>query len=679
MSAFFQSLLASTSLRWFGLAGLVLGIFSLLVFLVLRKKEGQGYFSSQYKIILLKVLPYLAIIAGVVFIFSASYSIAATPKVVYPTDPALSTFAATPSNPVMVKFGRFVDQKSLKYEISPALPGQWKLTNSIISGQATLKFTPDQSPEFGARYTISLTDIKNIASGKKTNYLFSFQFPELPRVTSSSVSDGDQDILPNQAIQIGFDNDLGELVDYQFETIPAVPLEVAKNNQNYTVTSKEIFKKGSSYTLRILQTPNSVNYKTGSKTAGEQQEIWRAGFTIMSAPGIKSYSPAGEGALTDVPIVIEFRQDMDKNSAEKAFSILPNTTGATSWEGNRKMIFQPTQLSKNQKYTVTIAKTAVAADNTPFEEDVSFDFTTIGYVRVSSFSPANKATNVSIDQTLSITFNQAVDHVSAESKFSISPTIAGNFSWSGNTLKFSHGSLEYSKAYTINIAAGVKTVYGLDSDTAFAATFTTQSQSVTLNVPAYKQAHMYSCEIAAARSALAFKGKVVSESDIIAKVGTDTTPWSGTWSADGAVWGDPETGIVGDLDGKANNIGWGYGTHWQPIAKALSAYGISNETKSSWNVSGLAQSIVDGNPVIIWWVNGVWPSYNLSWKTPAGKTINAVNGMHVVVVKGFAGTVTNPTSFTVTDSGYGYPGKAYDVATFKAKWGWFGNTGIIVK
>ena len=99
---------------------------------------------------------------------------------------------------------------------------------------------------------------------------------------------------------------------------------------------------------------------------------------------------------------------------------------------------------------------------------------------------------------------------------------------------------------------------------------------------------------------------------------------------------------------------------------------------TGWSASGIASELIAGHPVIIWWVNGVWPAYNVSWYKN-GKKINAVNSMHVQVVKGFTGTVESPLTFFVTDSGYGYPGRSYDVGTFMAKWGWFNNSAIVVK
>lgn len=602
------------------------------------------------------------------------------PKVISPSDPSLGITAVSRQNPVLVKFDHPVDKKALNYEIQPPLKGEWKVENNLFSRRITLQFSPAETPIADTRYTVSVSGIKNYLNPKVSDYLFSFQTPPLPMVQEVSVKDGDEGVLPSQEIIVSLDSLPDDNSLFYFEMSPSTVLEASKDGARYSIKAKDGFQKSLSYAFKIYRTPCIYNLISGEKISeGEKTEIWSSAFRTIDAPGIATYSPTGSGVLTDSPIVIEFRQDMDRQSAETAFSIDPKVSGTFSWS-DRVLTFKPaSSLAKNTQYSVIVAKTAKAADQSGFSEDISFQFTTIGYVSVSKFTPANGASAVDKGTAISVTFNQAVDHASAESKFSISPSIAGTFSWSGDTLTFNHNDFDYGTSYTVKIEAPVKSVNGLDSKDQFSATFTTQQQNILLKVPSYKQAHMYSCMITAARNALAYRGINVSEANIIAQVGYDTTAWSGTWSEGGAVWGDPDSGIVGDLDGKANNIGWGYGSHWTPIARAISSLGRATEVKSGWTVSGLAQEIADGNPVIIWWVNGVWPSYEVNWKTPGGKNVRAVNGMHVVVVKGFTGTIADPTAFSVTDSGYGYPGKTYDVGTFKAKWNWFGNTGVIVR
>lgn len=636
-----------------------------------------------------------AICVGLIFVVlsAASYRyLIPRPQVIAPTGPSLGTTPVSNTKPVKIVFSHPIKQSKLGYAIYPPLKGTWDLQTDLRSARSTLTFTPTESPTLETRYTIELRNIQSILFGRSENYLLSFQTDSLPTYQSISPANLAVDVLPNAPVVVTFDKPVSDSVEITVATTPEMVFgKPTIAGPTVTFPHTELFQKGAPYELRVSLSTVKRDYLKKTTTVNtEKTQIVATTFTTITAPSIHTYTPTGAAVDPATPIRLEFKQAMDKPSSEAAFSLSPTAAGAFSWENDQTMIFTPTApLTKGQSYTVTIANTATATSGFSADEPLTWSFTTIGAVTVSSFSPVNGKTGVDVDTSISATFNQEVDHASAESKFTIDPAVVGTFSWNGNTMTFKPGSaLVYSQAYTATIAPGVKTVKGLDSTSAASTKFTTRTQSVMLSVPAYQQAHVYSCMIAAARSALAFRGVKVSESNIISKVGIDSTKWSGTWGGSDGIWGDPDADIVGPLDNaaatspsgkKTTNVYWGYGSHWTPIANALSSYGISNEVKTGMTVSQLAQSISDGNPVIIWWVNGIWPSYSVDWKTPSGKSVRAVNGMHVQVVRGFTGTVENPLTFTVTDSGYNYPGRSFDIGTFKAKWAWFNNTGIIVK
>lgn len=603
----------------------------------------------------------------------ASYAIP-LPKVVYPLDPSLGVTEITDEKPVEIKFDRPISRGSLEYSITPEIKGEWKFDNYSTS----LKFYPLEAPKSGERYTVSLKNIKSIMGRKKENYLFSLQIPPPPKILSVTPEKGDTGVLPGQIITIKTDNPHKNTAVFTFEMEPKIEFDIKNEETKYILKPKEKLKKGTSYNLKIYRTLTTFNYETKEKKPqGEKSELWDGTFTTIEAPGVDAYSPSGSGIFASTPIILEFKQDMEPVSTEKAISIAPSVQGAFSWEGLRKLIFTPSrELAKNTTYTIKVSTEAKAADESPFEEEFSYTFTTIGYVQVSSFSPIGN--NVGTTSQIKMTFNQAVDHGSAQSKFSISPNVAGAFTWSGNTMIYTQNGFSYNASYAVSIASGVKTVNGLDSNKVHSYRFTTRDQSTTLSVPSYPQSHMYSCMASAARQALAYRGVYVSENTILAQIGYDNTPFQGAWGDPSAIWGDPEVGVTGNIDGASGGISWGYGAHAGPTSRAISNY-RANEIKSGWTVQGIAQEIANGNPVIVWWVNGVWPAYTVNWKTPGGRTVSGVNSMHVQVVKGFTGTIDNPTSFTVNDSGYGYPATTYDVGTFAAKWSWFGNTGIIVR
>jgi hypothetical protein len=65
--------------------------------------------------------------------------------------------------------------------------------------------------------------------------------------------------------------------------------------------------------------------------------------------------------------------------------------------------------------------------------------------------------DIPVDTTISITFDEAMDHTTSESAFSISPSVTGSFNWDLNKLIFKPSSdLEHETEYTITITADAK-------------------------------------------------------------------------------------------------------------------------------------------------------------------------------------------------------------------------------
>jgi uncharacterized protein YvpB len=166
--------------------------------------------------------------------------------------------------------------------------------------------------------------------------------------------------------------------------------------------------------------------------------------------------------------------------------------------------------------------------------------------------------------------------------------------------------------------------------------------------------------------ALAGKGVSVSESDIMAYVGYDTTPHSG------ATWGDPYEAFVGNIRGSQNTSG--YGVYWDPIARAANHWRPS-VAFTGWNVTQITEEISKGNAVVVWGVYG--SGYEDSWHTPDGKYIYAWKGEHARTVIGYVGNKDNPTQIILNDT---YAGQIYwTKARFEQDWGIFGNAGVVVR
>ncbi len=79
-----------------------------------------------------------------------------------------------------------------------------------------------------------------------------------------------------------------------------------------------------------------------------------------------------------------------------------------------------------------------------------------------------------------------------------------------------------------------------------------------LSVPLYYQKYSLSCEIASLRMALAYKGVLLPEDTLIADLEFDTkNPPTRDQKTNRKIWGDPNKGFVGIINGKMPLTGYG--------------------------------------------------------------------------------------------------------------------------
>jgi len=193
----------------------------------------------------------------------------------------------------------------------------------------------------------------------------------------------------------------------------------------------------------------------------------------------------------------------------------------------------------------------------------------------------------------------------------------------------------------------------------------TSFATTILPVPYDRQDRRLSCEAASLKMILAYRGIAATEDDIMTFIGYDPTPKSGK------IWGDPDIGFVGNINGAQNTTG--YGVHPTPVGRAANIWRPSI-VFSGLSVQQLAQSIVDGNPVIIWGTYG--RALYQPWFTPEGKKVHAWKGEHTRVVVGFTGTVENPKSFIMLDPLFGK--MTWSTTKLRNDWKKFGYSGVVV-
>jgi uncharacterized protein YvpB len=378
-------------------------------------------------------------------------------------------------------------------------------------------------------------------------------------------------------------------------------------------------------------------------------------------------TPSGDAvAPSQKSIVVDFSLPMNRSSVEAAIKLSPQPRGRWHWENDQRLIFDLEEaLSLETLYEVTIPAGVLDQGGDATIEANTLSFRTVGPLRLLS-APLNRKSGISIKSSIRLSFDQAPDQDSVVQHLSITPTVPVEFQRQGQSLIVTPVTAwDYNTAYAITVRQGAVGEYGRPSQSAMIVSFRTEEKVVILPISWDRQDRALSCEAAALKMALAGKGVRVSEDEIMAQVGFDTTLRTS------GGWGDPNVAFVGDINGAQNTTG--YGVHWEPIARAARTWRNARAVVGL-SIQDAARELEAGNPIVIWGVTG--SAYVDPWITPAGKRIEAWKGEHARTLIGFRGSVENPTSFIINDPLAGR--LSWSAAKLRSNWATFSNAGVII-
>ncbi|MFH1180840.1 MAG: C39 family peptidase [bacterium] len=309
-----------------------------------------------------------------------------------------------------------------------------------------------------------------------------------------------------------------------------------------------------------------------------------------------------------------------------------------------------------------------------------FVFVLFSLPQVADVLPLDGERNVSERAVITIRFNKPVSR--QELKHLIFPETYGEWKFTDPLIKnhlfktltfipaekFSPGTQFFVRLENIR-------GFGLGAENFFAFSFRTApdkealAKRVTLlETPLDWQDHKLSCEAASLKMALCGKGIRVSEEEIMAEIGVDTT------SRQGKVWGDPYEKFVGEIDGRICQTG--YGAYWPAVARAALKWRES-ESFTNWNLENLINEIEQKNPVVVWGVLPDKPLTDCSWYTREGKYVKAFREAHVRLLIGFVGPADSPSQIILNDP---LAGQLYwSTADFLKNWSAFNNSGVAVR
>lgn len=578
---------------------------------------------------------------------------------------------ATLLSDVRVSFSLPVSRENFTPIISPDVEGRWYWEDPVVAGRLfrTVVFEPASALEPDTTYTVSLSGIRGVlSSAEGNNYSLSFTTQPLPTLKSINVGEPQKVTDP---IIVEFDYPTDRIAEYFFSFAPDFEFDTAQanNNTQFLLTPKTPLQQGVSYELVVER--EIVHFDTNLQKVirrGEREQVAKKIFTTTEPLGITSVSPQGGDVLPDIPVLSVVFAQAVADSALSYLKLEPKPAGSWSIKNGHTAEYRfSEQLAFEKNYKLTVEPGLPSLSGSTLISTGVYSFSTVGPLEVRSILPTNKSSGVSRSTNVTVRFNQPVDKKSVESNFSFSPAVPGTLSWKDDaTLQFkSIQPLDYSTRYSISIGSSSMSRYQKAMRSTITGSFSTEEKTVVLNVALDKQDRALSCEVAALKMALSFRGVRVSEDELMSHIGYDPTTRSGN------VWGDPYVAFVGDINGSQNSTG--YGVYWGPIAKAALNY---REAKALTEMSlqDLVREIDAGNPVVVWGTQG--RAYYDPWVTPSGKSIPAWKGEHARTVIGYKGSSQTPTAIIVNDPIAGRV--TWKATDFDSNWARFSRAGVII-
>jgi uncharacterized protein YvpB len=585
--------------------------------------------------------------------------------------------ASVPINKELkINFSAPVERDEAVPSITPEVQGEWSWSDDLLgTGKMykTLVFKPIEAYKLDTTYVVKVNDVKRVIGlGGSQNFQLTFRTLKKPLVVAIIPADQTNNVRADNKIVIKLDSPNKDIVEYAAKFDPDVAYTSVYDSSLTTLTlsPKDPLIQGQKYTMTVSRTPITLDLTTNRVMLRGDSEVAKiSSFSVAMPPGIDSYTPSGNQVfVTTKEVAITFNQDMDRTSVEQNFVTEPSVPGSFTWLSNSQLVYQYSSVLNYATTYRFIVKSGTKNLNGGFlTQDAAASFTTIGSAYVTYFTPSYGSSGNKVGTSITVGFDQDVDHTSAQNNFSLSGVTGGGFSWSGNAMKYyPPGALAKDSSYTVTVAAGVKSINGLNSNRTFSSTFYTEETVVKLPIALDFQDRALTCEAASLKMALNYKGASVSEGDILARIPYDPTPRVGN------IWGNPYTSFVGSVDGAQNTTG--YGVYWGPIATAGSAW-RPTQAFTGWGSSQLATELSEGNPIVVWGTVG--NAHYDTWQTSDGQTIDAWKGEHARLLIGFVGPVSNPRQFIINDPVFGQ--LYWSAATLMNNMSAFGNSGVVVR
>src|SRR6202166_27359 len=411
------------------------------------------------------------------------------PTVTSVTPPRGSTLASPSSAVITATFSKAMNPATINASTFTLTSGGTSVSGQVTYTAATniATFTPSAALANSTLFTATITTGAKDPAGASlaANFVWTFTTAAPPTVVSTVPTSGATAVPVNTLVSATFSEAMNAAtINGATFTLTGPGTTPVAGTVTYAGTTATFTPT----TLLANSTVFTATITTGAKDpAGASLAanfVWI--FTTAAPPTVVSTVPTSGATAVPVNTTISatFSEAMNAATINGATFTLtgPGTTpvaGTVTYAGTTAT-FTPTALLANSTlFTAAITTGAKDAAGVPLAANFVWTFTTAAPPTVVSTVPANGATAVAVNTTISATFSEAMNAATINgTTFTVTgpgaTPVAGTVTYAGSTATFTPTSLlANSTLFTATITTGAKDPAGVPLAANFVWTFTT--------------------------------------------------------------------------------------------------------------------------------------------------------------------------------------------------------------
>jgi hypothetical protein len=406
------------------------------------------------------------------------------------TDPLNDATNVEVSQVIAATFSVAMNPTSINMTTFTLKNGEIPIAGIVTYSETTAYFTPTRALASSAIYTatISTGATSELGIPLESNYVWSFNTGGIPSITFTDPANLAEDVALDKTVTAIF----SEPMDAATLTTTTFTLKqgavkiigaVTSDGTSVSFNPNNNLLYGTTYTATITKGAKNA---TGKTLVADY--VWTFTTNNMVPPTVISTDPANNAGNVELDknVSATFSVPMDALTFNASTFIFRQgstvISGAITYNGTTITFNPDNNLSYGTSYTATIAAGVKNQEGIALEQDYVWTFTTKNATlpTVLSTIPANNATGVELDQTISATFSVPMNSGTfTSSTFFVKQagnTVNGVISYNGNTVSFNpDNNLAYGSTYIVTLTTGVKNTEGTPMATDYVWAFTTKT------------------------------------------------------------------------------------------------------------------------------------------------------------------------------------------------------------